>query len=138
MKFAVRTLPLLSAAMLVLAGCSDPVVVTRPADVVGSYAATTWVVTTSASGPVNVLDAGGSVSLTLNEDGTATGSVSIPAGSGLTAVDADLTGSWDLVENRWVLLAPDEASFLAQRFLEVDGRDLRSNAVGIDIVLSRQ
>ena len=56
----------------------------------GAYAATTFIYTSTGQAPQNVLAAGGSLAITLGEDGSTTGTLLVP--------DA-ITGSGNLIES---------------------------------------
>jgi hypothetical protein len=77
-----------------LTGCgSSPSVMGR--DVfVGTYSATSFVTTPTVGQPRDELQAGSTVTLTLNEDGSTTGHLHIAASASNPAFDADLTGTW--------------------------------------------
>ena len=62
----------------------------READLVGSYAVTAFTATTGAD-TVDLLAGGNDISLTLNADGTTSGTFFVAEGSGLSL---DLTGVW--------------------------------------------
>ena len=91
-----RTLPLLGA--LALASCSvgDPFAPTVD-NMAGTYAAS-QIVTADASGFVDWIDVGGTLSLTLSADGKTSGRLFLPGGAaGGADLDADMAGTWLLV-----------------------------------------
>ena len=91
-----RSVRLLGALALVSCRVGD-VFVPTPDNMVGAYTATR-LVTVDPSGIVNWLDAGGSLTLTLNADATITGRLFLPGGAtGGGDVDADMAGTWLLV-----------------------------------------
>ena len=91
-----RSLPLLGALALMSCRVGD-VFVPTPENMVGAYTAT-QLVTADPSGFVNWLDAGGSLTLTLNADGKTTGHLFLPGGApGGGDLDADMAGSWLLI-----------------------------------------
>lgn len=91
-----------SAGLLVLfAGCGDgdgngsfsPTV----DNVAGTYSATTFTANTTATGTVDLLALGASVTVTLAPDGSTTGNLFVPGiVVGGADVDEDLTGTWTL------------------------------------------
>src|ERR1043165_110267 len=93
-----RRLPrsLATLAVVALAACgSDDATSPTAASVAGVYHATTF---TATIAPVSagVIAKGGSVTLTLNANGTATGHLVIPASVAGTAFDQTLNGTWSL------------------------------------------
>jgi hypothetical protein len=83
--------------LLTLAACSDS---TSPQESVpGSYVATRLVVT-DAGTATDALAAGATLQLTLDEDGTVSGSIHVPASlaDDETEQDNDLVGTWALNE----------------------------------------
>jgi hypothetical protein len=77
---------------LALAACDDDP--TAPASPVGTYEATSWTAT-EGSTTTDVLEAGGSFTITLTSQGTTTGRVFVPASvTGEGDFDADLAGTW--------------------------------------------
>ena len=62
--------------------------------VAGSYVATTFVVTPTGQSPIDVLQAGGSLHITIAADSTTTGSLDIPASvTGSSDFVADMAGT---------------------------------------------
>jgi hypothetical protein len=60
----------------------------------GTYAATVFVVTPVGQAPLNVLAAGGTLSITINSSGTTSGSLNVPASvTGGTAFTASMAGT---------------------------------------------
>lgn len=91
-----RMLQLLGVVALVSCRVGD-VFVPTPDNMVGAYTAT-QLVTADPSSVVNWLDVGGSLTLTLNADGTTTGHLFLPGGAeGGGDVDADMAGTWLLI-----------------------------------------
>ncbi|HEX6627800.1 MAG TPA: hypothetical protein VF105_07590 [Gemmatimonadaceae bacterium] len=59
----------------------------------GTYSATQWV-TTGGTGQTNQLNAGSTLNITLNSNGTTTGHLHVAASGGNPAFDADMAGTW--------------------------------------------
>jgi hypothetical protein len=77
---------------LAVAACDDDP--NAPAGPTGEYEATSWTAT-SGGRTTDVLEAGGSFTITLTSQGTTTGHLFIPASvSGEGDLDSDLTGTW--------------------------------------------
>lgn len=96
MRFASAWPRLAIAASLLAIGASacadDPIV--PPAGAPGDYRATRFALSMSGT-PVNLLAAGASIALTLDEDHTTSGRLQLPASAtGGEPIDANLTGSW--------------------------------------------
>lgn len=87
----------LTGALLLLAGCGDSPTEPSPADVVGSYAATTLTVDDGDS-TIDALAEGASLTITLGSDGTTTGTFVVPASLSESGEEeqADLEGTWTL------------------------------------------
>jgi hypothetical protein len=82
--------------VVALAGCGDDSFSPNVENVAGAYSATTFTLTTS-SGTIDLLAIGSEISITLESDGTTTGSLFIPdLGEGGSDVEGDLTGTWTL------------------------------------------
>lgn len=74
--------------------CSSTNVTTPGDSVAGSYVATAFMVTPTGQSPIDVLQAGGSLRITIAADSTSTGSLHIPASAtGSTDFVADMTGT---------------------------------------------
>jgi hypothetical protein len=85
---------LLVLVLTTLAACGDS---TSPTEsVAGSYHATSFVFTPPGSAPIDVLAAGGSADITLNADGTTTGTLVVPAEFSTTGQEftVDLAGTF--------------------------------------------
>lgn len=111
-------------------------------DVAGSYDATTLTATQDGTSHDFLAD-GASIHLVLEEDGTASGHLSVPA-SDLTegeAVDEEMTGSWTL-EGGTVNLTQSADTFIRDLPLVVDGNTLTGDAtygnVQVHLIMSRQ
>ena len=85
-----RTLSLIAAALL-LASCSDNDA--NPTTLAGTYNASAFTVTPSGQAAINVLSAGGSLTMTITSDGVVSGSMSLPASvTGGAPLVADMIG----------------------------------------------
>ncbi len=94
-----------------------------PADrVPGRYAATTFTATDSTGRPIDVLAAGGSITLQLNQDGTTQGRLIIPRTVTLdSAVDANLAGVWVQLRDTVSLGAQQSQTFMRNLLFAVEG-----------------
>ena len=93
-----RTIRMLALASLaVVGGCGDEEGFTPTTDdVAGTYEATTFTATTGL-GTLDLLALGATVDVTLDTDGTTTGTLFVPgAGEGGADLVEELTGTWDL------------------------------------------
>jgi hypothetical protein len=94
MTLVKRIVPALAIA--VLAGCgSDSVVGGGANPPVGSYTAIIFV-TTGSSGQTNQLTNGGSLNITLANNGTTSGHLHVSASGTVPALDADMAGTWEI------------------------------------------
>lgn len=59
----------------------------------GNYIATQWV-TTGSSGQTNQLQAGSTLNISLNSNGTTSGHLHVAASGGSPALDRDMAGTW--------------------------------------------
>ena len=92
MPSSIRSRLFPAALLLVLAGCSDDPI--GPADIAGPYTATTLNV---VEGPdtTNILTGGGSLTITLNANGTTSGQLFVPAAlNNGTEVNASMDGTF--------------------------------------------
>ena len=104
----------------VAAGCSDAV---SPESLAGTYAATEFTLSGEVSG--DVLAAGGSLSITLNADGTTSGSVFVPAAlNDGQDFNASLVGTFTLTDGS-VTFTQDADTFVRDITWQVDGIRLR-------------
>lgn len=83
------------AALLVSTGCDDDPTGPDVETVAGTYTATEFRIGTG-SGSQDLLALGGSIDITLNVNGTTTGTLYVPAFGGDEELDASLTGTWSL------------------------------------------
>ena len=117
--------------------CNDAL---SPEALAGTYVATTF----TFSGPVtgDVLSAGGSFTITLNADGTADGSLFVPASlAGGVALNTNLVGTYTLV-GETITFTHEADTFVRDATWTVDGSELHGtgtfSGVTITVVLSRQ
>ena len=104
-----------------LAACSDG---GDDVHIVSSYEATTFTVTPTGQAPINVLTAGGSLTINLMSDGTTTGSLIVPAGaSGGTAINASMAGTFTRVGDT-VTFDQDADTFVRDMDFTVSGSTL--------------
>jgi len=86
--------PLLAVTTLALAACGTDGVVGDSTLAVGTYEANVFLVTPAGQSPIDVLDAGGSLTLTLSASGATTGSLVVPASiTGGPELVADMAGT---------------------------------------------
>jgi hypothetical protein len=77
------------AAAATLLGCGS----TKPSPIAGTWNATVFTITSSGAQPVNVLQQGGSLSITITSDNTTSGSLVIPASlTGSSPITNDMAG----------------------------------------------
>lgn len=136
----------LSAATMLLAftaACgSDKSTGPDMGDVAGSYEATA-LTATQAGTEHDFIAAGATIHLVLDEDGTTSGHLSIPASdlSNGEAVDADMAGSWTL-DGAIVHIAQSADTFIRDLPFAVEGNSLTGDAtfddVHVHLVMSRQ
>jgi len=117
MTIARRLTPVLASFAVWSCGGDD---LTPPrAAVVGTYQATTFTATQSGI-TANLLNLGATLSLTLADDGSATGHLVAPRlGEGGSDIDADLSGTWTL-EGQTVRLSIPQARFLTDMAFRVE------------------
>jgi hypothetical protein len=90
-----RMLNRLTLALGVLvAACGDDGL--SPADLAGSYVATVFAVTPAGQSAVDVLAAGGSLTITLSASGSTTGSLVVPASVPGGPLTASMAGTFSL------------------------------------------
>ena len=111
-------------------------------DVAGSYDATALTVTQADTSYDFIAD-GATIHLVLDEDGTTSGHLTIPASdlSHGEAVDADMAGSWTL-DGATVHITQSTDTFIRDLPLTADGNNLTGDAtfddVQVHLVMSRQ
>ncbi len=117
--------------------CGDPL---TPESIAGTYTATTFTLSGQVSG--DVLAAGGNLAITLNANGTTSGSMFVPA-SPNDGVDfnADMAGTFSLV-NDSLNFSQDADTFVRDLAWTVNGNTIEGagtfSGVTITVVLSRQ
>lgn len=117
--------------------CSEAL---SPETLAGTYVATTFTLSGVVTG--DVLSAGGSFTITLNADGTAEGSLFVPAAvAGGEVMDANLVGTYTLA-GETITFTHDADTFVRDVTWTIDGSELRATGtfsdVTITVVLSRQ
>jgi hypothetical protein len=127
----------LAGNLLLAAGCSDAI---GPESLAGTYVATEFTLAGQVSG--DVLAAGGSLSITLNADGTTSGSVFVPAAlNDGEDFNASLAGTFTVTDGS-ITFTQDADTFVRDITWEVDGTRLRGagtfSGVTITVVLTRQ
>lgn len=88
----VRVLALLTFSTAWLSGCGSDTP-NQPPSIAGAYTATVFRVTPTGQSTIDVLAQGGSLSVTIASDNTASGSLSLPASVAGTAFTASMTGT---------------------------------------------
>ena len=127
----------LAGNLLLAAGCSEAV---SPEGLAGTYVATEFTLAGQVSG--DVLAAGGNLSITLNTDGTTTGSLFVPAAlNDGEDFNASLAGTFTVTDGS-ITFTQDADTFVRDIMWEVDGTRLRGagtfSGVTITVVLTRQ
>lgn len=131
-----RSLAILALATLGSTACDDATDPDLP-DVPARYEATTFIGHADA-GDVDVLAAGGSITLELDADGTTTGTMFVPGGDeDGSDYTADLTGTWTL-NGDLVTLDHAADTFLRDVTFTYDDGRLVSESAFADVVLTRQ
>ena len=82
-------------ALLLSIGCEDDPTGPAVETVAGTYTATQFRITTGSNSQ-DVLTMGGSISVTLNVNGTTTGTLHVPAIGADEELEESLTGTWSL------------------------------------------
>lgn len=97
---AVRRALMTAASVLLLVACSDTV---EPSDLLGTYHATE-LFGEDQGVPFDLLDEGGSLTITLAADGTTTGALFLPGvGEGGSDINASMTGTWTLDQDNGIV-----------------------------------
>jgi len=91
-RHRVRLLALVTLASALVSGCGSDSP-TQPSSLAGTYVATEFRVTPTGQPTIDVLAAGGSLSVTIASDNTANGSLSIPASVAGTPFNASMAGT---------------------------------------------
>jgi hypothetical protein len=91
-----KTISLLAIGFPIVVACGDSTSpgINTGASVAGSYAAIIFVTTPAGGSARNELQAGSTLTLTLNANGTTTGHLHIAANGASPAFDADMAGTW--------------------------------------------
>jgi hypothetical protein len=111
---AARSLEAIGALLLLSCGGDD--LTTPSSQVVGTYQATTFTATQNGIS-ANLLALGGGLSMTLAEDGTATGHLLAPRlGENGRDVDMNLNGTWTLNGDAVRFMLPQETFLREMRF----------------------
>lgn len=143
----IRVLPwtLALAGAVTLGACEDETTGLDLEVVAGTYTATTFTVTEDGSAAEDILALGGTLTMTLNANGTTTGSLFVPGGlAGGGDFLADLEGTWDMDNDGRITFDHEADTFLrdvAFDFDEDDGTLVTTEAAGdaqFDLVLTRQ
>jgi hypothetical protein len=132
---------LVCAFALSIAACGDSGPTVRSQEsVAGTYVATTLLATTSGA-TTNLLNAGATITLVLNADGTTAGRIFVPA-SLSAAIDQQLTGTWDFFDANDIDLASNSDTFLRDMLFSVSGNSLYGDqtfgSTRIQVVLTKQ
>lgn len=94
MRRAINKQFFLLGAVFAAAACSDS---TSPRDaVVGNYAAIIFVTTPTGGSARNELQAGSTLVMTLNSNGSTSGHLHVAANGATPVFDRDMAGTWDL------------------------------------------
>ena len=117
--------------------CSDPL---SPESIAGTYTATTFTLSGQVSG--DVLAAGGNLTITLNADGTTSGSMLVPASlNDGVEFNADMAGTFSLADDS-LTFSQDADTFVRDLAWTVNGSRIEGagtfSDVTITVVLSRQ
>ena len=131
-------IPLLLSVAVLAAGCDS----TSPSSIAGTYVATSFVVTETGEAPVNVLTEGGGLTITIAEDGSTTGTLTIP-GSLVGGSDLTISMAGTALRHGDVVHFDQAAdSFVRDISWAVQGNTLEgtltSSGVTVDVTLTRQ
>lgn len=125
------------SSLISAVACSDPL---TPGSIAGTYTATTFTLSGQVSG--DVLAAGGNLTITLNANGTTSGSMLVPASLN-DGVDfnANMAGTFSLVDES-LTFSQDADTFVRDLAWTVSGSKIEGagtfSDVTITVVLSRQ
>jgi hypothetical protein len=140
MRYSSRQI--LAAAGLALLACGEGTPFSPTVETVaGEYHATT-LTTTQGTTTVDVLQGGGSLTLTLHADGTTTGRLFAP-GAGETGedLDVDLAGAWTLTDSTVTFDQPNSDTFIRDMPFTAQRNRLRGEAdfggVAVRVVLTK-
>ena len=124
---ALRNSLLMAASVLLLSSCSDTL---EPNDLVGTYHATELFGEDQGT-PRDLLDEGGSFTITLAADGTTTGTLFLPnAGEGGTDINASMAGTWTLdEEDKIVTFTQSADTYVRDAEWRVEGDRLESTLI---------
>jgi hypothetical protein len=87
---------LIGLPLMVACGDSTLLGISSGGSIAGSYAPTIFITTPSGGSARNELQAGSTLTLNLNSDGTTSGHLHIAANGAAPAFDADMAGTWVL------------------------------------------
>lgn len=118
---------LMAASVVLLSSCSDSV---EPDDLVGTYHATELFGEDQGT-PRDLLDEGGSFTITLAADGTTTGTLFLPnAGEAGEDINASMAGTWTLDEdNKTVNFIQSADTYVRDAVWQVEGDRLESTLI---------
>lgn len=115
-----RSVVTMTVIFALFSACDDPLTVN---EISGSYEASTFTLTQDGSTD-DLLAQGGSITLTLNADGTTSGRLFVPDGNeDGSDFDADLAGTWTLNGSRVSFDHPAD-TFIRDLSFAVDGSRL--------------
>lgn len=119
-----RSVVTMTVIFALFSACDDPLTVN---EISGSYEASTFTLTQDGSTD-DLLAQGGSITLTLNADGTTSGRMFVPDGNeDGSDFDADLAGTWTLNGSRVSFDHPAD-TFIRDMSFTVDGSRLTGEA----------
>jgi len=128
-----------AVALVVAAGCGDD---TGPKSIAGTYHATTFTEAQTGQQPVNVLTAGGSLTITITADNKTSGTLFIPKAIAGTTTDftAGMTGSAVIAGNT-VTFAQTADTFVRDVVWTIGDNTLTTTSTisgTINVTLTRQ
>lgn len=104
-------------------GCSNDDV-TEVSDVAGSYEATTFIVTPDGEGPIDVLAAGGFITITISPNGATTGDMFIPASVAGADEGFSMDGTASIVGSDQVAFDQVADSFFRDLTFTIEAQEL--------------